>query len=132
MKKVFIQTMLGFAFCNSYAENLNFNFINPSFLGGNVNNGAMLLNLANAQNQTVAPTDTPAEKFAKSLESAVYTKKLATIFAASALSDSTLLGTPIQTDNSTILITESGSVRTIQITDKTTGSVTTFTVDITN
>jgi hypothetical protein len=132
MKKVFIQIMFGFMFCNCYAENLNFNFINPSFLGGNPNNAAMLLNLANAQNQTQAPAITPSEKFAKSLESAVYSKKLTSIFEASALSDSTLLGIPIETDNSTILITESGAVRSIVITDKNTGAVTTFTVDITN
>ena len=131
MKKVFVQIMLGLMFCNCYAENLNYNFINPSFLGGNPNNAAGLLNLANAQNLFKAPVDTPAEKFAKNLESAVYSKKLTSIFAASALTDTTLLGVPIQTDNSTILITESGTVRTISITDKTTGAVTTFTVDIT-
>jgi len=131
MKKVCLSIILVLIFCNCYAENLNFNFINPSFLGGNVNNAAMLLNVANAQNQTVAPTDTPAEKFAKSLESAVYSKKLTSIFAATALTDTTLLGTPIETTTSTIVITESGSVRTIQVTDKQTGAVTTFTVDIT-
>jgi hypothetical protein len=131
MKKVFMQTMLGLVFCNCYAENLNFNFINPSFLGGNPNNAPGLLNLANAQNPFKAPVDTPAEKFAKNLESAVYSKKLTSIFAASALTDTTLLGVPIETGNSIILITESGSVRTIQVTDKNTGAVTVFTVDIT-
>jgi len=131
MKKVFTQITLIAVFCNCYAENLNFSFINPSFLGGNPNNAPGLLNLANAQNPFKAPVDTPAEKFAKNLESAIYSKKLTSIFAASALTDPTLLGVPIQTDNSTILITESGSVRTITITDKNTGAVTTFTVDVT-
>ena len=132
MKKVLIQSLLfGWVLGSAQAENLNYNFINPSFLGGNPNNAAGLLNLANAQNPFKAPVDTPAEKFAKNLESAVYSKKLTSIFAASALTDTTLLGVPIQTENSTILITESGTVRTISITDKTTGAVTTFTVDIT-
>ena len=131
MRKVFVQIMLGLMFCNCYAESLNYNFINPSFLGGNPNNAAGLLNLANAQNPYKAPVDTPAQKFAKNLESAIYSKKLTSIFAASALTDTTLLGVPIETGNSIILITESGSVRTIQVTDKNTGAVTTFTVDIT-
>ena len=132
MKKVLIQSLLfGWVLGSAQAENLNYNFINPSFLGGNPNNAAGLLNLANAQNPFKAPVDTPAEKFAKNLESAVYSKKLTSIFAASALTDTTLLGVPIQTENSTILITDSGSVRTIQVTDKNTGAVTTFTVYIT-
>jgi hypothetical protein len=131
MKKVFAQLTLGLVFCNCYAENLNYNFINPSFLGGNPNNASGLLNLANAQNPFKAPVDTPAERFAKSIESAVYSKKLSTLFAADPLTDNTLVGIPIQTDNSIILIKESLNVRTITITDKATGAVTTFTVDIT-
>ena len=131
MKKVFAQLTLGLVFCNCYAENLNYNFINPSFLGGNPNNAAGLLNLANAQNPFKAPVDTPAERFAKSIESAVYSKKLSSLFAADPLTDNTLVGIPIQTDNSIILIKESLNVRTITITDKATGAVTTFTVDMT-
>jgi len=131
MKKVFAQLTLGLVFCNCYAENLNYNFINPSFLGGNPNNASGLLNLANAQNPFKAPVDTPAERFAKSIESAVYSKKLSSLFAADPLTDSTLVGIPIQTENSIILIKESLNVRTITITDKATGAVTTFTVDIT-
>jgi hypothetical protein len=131
MKKVFAQLTLGLVFCNCYAENLNYNFINPSFLGGNPNNASGLLNLANAQNPFKAPVDTPAERFAKSIESAVYSKKLSSLFAADPLTDNTLVGIPIQTDNSIILIKESLNVRTITITDKATGAVTTFTVDIT-
>ena len=131
MKKISIHIVFVLMLGNCYGENLNFSFINPSFLGGNPNNAPGLLNLANAQNPYKAPVDTPAEKFAKNLESAIYSKKLTAIFGASAISDPTLLGTPIETSNSIILITESGSVRTIQITDKNTGAVTTFTVDIT-
>ena len=131
MKKVFAQLTLGLVFCNCYAENLNYNFINPSFLGGNPNNASGLLNLANAQNPFKAPVDTPAERFAKSIESAVYSKKLGSLFAADPLTDNTLVGIPIQTENSIILIKESLNVRTITITDKATGAVTTFTVDIT-
>jgi len=131
MKKVFMQTMLGLVFCNCYAENLNFNFINPSFLGGNPNNAPGLLNLANAQNPFKAPVDTPAEKFAKNLENAIYSRKLTSLFAATPLTDSSILGVPIESANSIILITESGTVRTIQVTDKNTGAVTVFTVDIT-
>ena len=131
MKKVFAQLTLGLVFCNCYAENLNYNFINPSFLGGNPNNASGLLNLANAQNPFKAPVDTPAERFAKSIESAVYSKKLSSLFAANPLTDNTLVGIPIQTENSIILIKESLNVRTITITDKATGAVTTFTVDIT-
>jgi Type VIII secretion system (T8SS), CsgF protein len=131
MKKVFAQLTLGLVFCNCYAENLNYNFINPSFLGGNPNNASGLLNLANAQNPFKAPVDTPAERFAKSIESAVYSKKLSSLFAADPLTDNTLVGIPIQTENSIILIKESLNVRTITITDKATGAVTTFTVDIT-
>jgi hypothetical protein len=131
MKKVCIKIMFCLIFCNSYAENLNYNFINPSFLGGNPNNAPGLLNLANAQNPYKAPVDTPAERFAKSIESAVYSKKLTALFGSSALTDNTLLGIPIETDNSIILVKESGAIRTITITDKNTGAVTTFTVDIT-
>jgi len=131
MKKVFAQLTLGLVFCNCYAENLNYNFINPSFLGGNPNNASGLLNLANAQNPFKATVDTPAERFAKSIESAVYSKKLSSLFAADPLTDNTLVGIPIQTDNSIILIKESLNVRTITITDKVTGAVTTLTVDIT-
>ena len=131
MKKVFMQIMLGLMFCNCYAENLNFNFINPSFLGGNPNNAPGLLNLANAQNPFKAPVDTPAERFAKNLESAIYSRKLTSLFAATPLTDSSILGVPIESANSIILITESGTVRTIQVTDKNTGAVTVFTVDIT-
>jgi hypothetical protein len=110
---------------------LNYNFINPSFLGGNPNNASGLLNLANAQNPFKVPVDTPADRFAKSIESAVYSKKLSSLFAADPLTDNTLVGIPIQTENSIILIKESLNVRTITITDKATGAVTTFTVDIT-
>ena len=131
MKKVFAQLTLGLVFCNCYAENLNYNFINPSFLGGNPNNASGLLNLANAQNPFKVPVDTPADRFAKSIESAVYSKKLSSLFAADPLTDNTLVGIPIQTENSIILIKESLNVRTITITDKATGAVTTFTVDIT-
>jgi len=71
--------LLSFIFSEVHAENLNYNFINPSFLGGNPNNGPMLLNLANAQNTFKAPQLSAEEKFQKNLESAIWSKRQALI-----------------------------------------------------
>ena len=132
MKKVIIQALLLAGGCvNVAAENLNFNFQNPSFLGGNPNNAAGLLNQANAQNPFKAPVDTPYEKFQKSLESAIFSRVQSTLLDArfgkitadAAVGDFDTQGYIVnisKQDENTLIVTT---------TDKTTGAITTFTVD---
>ena len=132
MKKVIIQALLLAGGCvNVAAENLNFNFQNPSFLGGNPNNAAGLLNQANAQNPFKAPVDTPYEKFQKSLESAIFSRLQSTLLDArfgkitadAAVGDFDTQGYIVnisKQDENTLIVTT---------TDKTTGAITTFTVD---
>ena len=132
MKKVIIQVLLLAGGCvNVAAENLNFNFQNPSFLGGNPNNAAGLLNQANAQNPFKAPVYTPYEKFQKSLESAIFSRLQSTLLDArfgkitadAAVGDFDTQGYIVnisKQDENTLIVTT---------TDKTTGAITTFTVD---
>jgi len=132
MKKIFIWTLvLGCGCANVAAENLNFNFQNPSFLGGNPNNAPGLLNLANAQNPYKAPVVTPYEKFQKGLESAIFSRlqstlldaKFGKITAADAVGE-------FDTQGYLISIVDAGNnLLTVTTTDKTTGAITTFTID---
>ena len=132
MKKIVIQTLLFACGCADVAaENLNFNFQNPSFLGGNPNNAAGRLNAATAQNSFKAPVVTPFEKFEKSLESAIFSRlqsslldaKFGKITAADAVGE-------FDTLNYLISVVDAGNnLLTVTTTDKTTGAVTTFTID---
>lgn len=132
MKKIFIQTLLLAGGCaNVAAENLNFNFMNPSFLGGNPSNAAGLLNLANAQNPFKAPVETAAQKAAKSFESSVFSKINAKLLEAQFGSDDLLAaGDSFTTGNFDIRVEEGlNNQLVVTATDKVTGAVTTFTVD---
>jgi len=132
MKKVIIQALLLACGCaNVAAENLNFSFQNPSFLGGNPNNAAGLLNQANAQNPYKAPVDTPYEKFQKSLENAIFSRVQSTLLDArfGKITADAAVG-DFDTENYIINITKSDAdTLVVTTTDKTTGAVTTFTVD---
>ena len=124
--------MMGCASYNACAESLNYNFINPSFIGGNVNNSAMLLNLANAQNPYRAPVDSPAVKFQKNLEAAIFSRIQSAYLDAKFGKPSSLINAigEYDTVGYHISIIDSGNnILTVTTTDKTTGAVTTFTVD---
>ena len=127
MKTSFLAVMV--AGCTAsgfvFAENLNYNFLNPSFIGGNVNNAASLLNQANAQNNFSAPTLSPVEKFQQNLQNAIFSKIQANILdpKKSAFGEYDTLGYHVS-------VTDAGSgLISITTTDKTTGAITTFTVD---
>ena len=132
MKKIIFQAfLLACVSANVAAENLNFSFQNPSFLGGNPNNAAGLLNQANAQNPYRAPVVSPYDKFQKSLESAIFSKlqknlldaKFGEITSADAVGE-------FDTQGYLISIVDSGNnLLTVTTTDKATGAVTTFTID---
>jgi hypothetical protein len=131
MKKIFIQALLLASGCaNVAAENLNFSFQNPSFLGGNPNNAAGLLNLANAQNPFKAPVETAAEKAAKSYETAVFSKINAKLLEAQFGTDSLVAGDSFDTRGFNITVAN-GENNQLVVTaiDKVTGDKTTFTVD---
>ena len=133
MKKIFTQALLIAGCCaNVAAENLNFNFQNPSFLGGNPNNAAGLLNQANAQNPYKAPVVSPYEKFQKSLESAIFSKLQKNLLDAKfgELSGADAEG-EFDTQGYLISVTRDPvtNVLTVTTTDKTTNAVTTFTID---
>ena len=133
MKKIFIQALLLASGCaNVAAENLNFSFQNPSFLGGNPNNAAGLLNQANAQNPFKAPVETAAQKAAKSYEASVFSKINAKLLEAQFGKDDILAaGDSFTTGNFNIRV-ENGQNNQLVVTatDKVTGAVTTFTVDV--
>jgi len=132
MKKVLIQSLLfGWVLGSAQAENLNYNFINPSFLGGNPNNAPGLLNLANAQNSFKAPVDSAAIKLQKNIESAIFSKLQANILDA-AFGKSSVAGVvgDYETVNFKIHVEDGGLGKIIvTTTDKTTGATTQFTVD---
>ena len=131
MKKIFIQALLLASGCaNVAAENLNFSFQNPSFLGGNPNNAAGLLNLANAQNPFKAPVETAAEKASKSYETAVFSKINAKLLEAQFGTDSLVAGDSFDTRGFNITVAN-GENNQLVVTaiDKVTGDKTTFTVD---
>jgi len=114
------------------AENLNYNFINPSFIGGNVNNAAGLLNQANAQNRFKAPELSPYEKFQNNLQNAIFSKVQGLILDAKFPKGATAAG-EYDTVGYRISIVDSGNnILTVTTTDKTTGAVTTFNVDTSN
>jgi len=127
VKTIFLTILVaGFAANGSvFAENLNYNFQNPSFIGGNVNNGATLLNQANAQNNFSAPTPSAAEKFQQNLQSAIFAKIQASILdpKKSAFGEYDTIGYHVSVTDA------GGGLISITTTDKTTGAVTTFTVD---
>jgi curli production assembly/transport component CsgF len=127
MKKIFFSLLLTACAANGFvfAENLNFNFQNPSFIGGNVNNAASLLNLANTQNKFTAPALSPAEKFETNLQNAIFAKIQSNILnpGANPFGD-------YETVNYKISVIDSGNGKiTIKTIDKTTQAQTEFTVD---
>jgi curli production assembly/transport component CsgF len=127
MKKIFFSLLLTACAGNSFvfAETLNFNFQNPSFIGGNVNNAASLLNIANAQNQFTAPALSPAEKFEQNLQNAIFAKVQANILnpGVNPFGD-------YETANFKISVIDSGNGKiTIKTVDKTTQAQTEFVVD---
>jgi len=131
MKKIFIQALLLASGCaNVAAENLNFSFQNPSFLGGNPNNAAALLNQANAQNPFKAPAESAAEKSVKSYETAVFSRIQAKLLELQFGKDFTLNdGDIFKTENFVIKVTQqvNGQLE-VEATDTVTGNVTTFKV----
>ena len=130
MKKIFIQALLLASGCaNVAAENLNFSFQNPSFLGGNPNNAAGLLNQANAQNPFKAPVDSIAEKSAKSYEAAVFSKIQAKLLELQFGKDFALNdGQSFKTENFDIRVEEVEGKLTVIARDWVTGAETTFQV----
>ena len=130
MKKIVIQTLLLACGCaNVAAENLNFNFQNPSFLGGNPNNAAGLLNQANAQNPYKAPVDTALQKFQKNMESAIFSRIQSKLLEAQFGKEAPVVG-DYDTLNFRINVSDAGNnLLVVTTTDKITGAVTTFTVD---
>jgi len=127
MKKIFFSALLISFVTNSFvhAENLNYNFQNPSFFGGNVNNGATLLNQANAQNTFSAPTLSPAEKFQQNLQNAIFAKIQAAILdpTKKPYGEYDTIGYHVS------VIDAGNGLITVTTTDKTSGAITTFTVD---
>ena len=130
MKIIFRSFVLTFGLIGLVqAENLNYNFINPSFIGGNANNAAGLLNQANAQNRFKAPELSPYEKFEKNIQNAIFSKLQAKILDAKFPKDAAAAG-EYDTVGYHISIVDSGNnILTVTTTDKTTGAVTTFNVD---
>ena len=128
MKKIFFSLLLTACAANGFvfAETLNFNFQNPSFIGGNPNNAAWLLNLANAQGEFKAPVLSPAERFEENLQSAIFSKVQSAILNPGTTSP---FG-DYETANFKISVVDSGNGKiTIKTTDKTTLAVTEFVVD---
>ena len=130
MKKIFIQALLLASGCaNVAAENLNFSFQNPSFLGGNPNNAAGLLNQANAQNPFKAPAESAAQKSARSYETAVFSRIQSKLLELQFGKDFTLdVGDSYKTENFDIQVREVGGQLVVIATDKVTGAETTFKV----
>ncbi len=127
MKKTFFSLLLAACAANGFvfAESLNFNFQNPSFIGGNPNNAAWLLNLANAQNTFTAPVLSPTEKFEQNLQNAIFAKVQSAILnpGANPFGD-------YETANFKISVIDSGNGKiTIKTVDKTTQAQTEFVVD---
>jgi phage-related protein len=127
MKKIFFSLLLTACAGNGFvfAETLNFNFQNPSFIGGNVNNAASLLNLANTQNKFTAPVLSPAENFEKNLQSAIFAKIQANILNPGAKPFGVY-----ETANFIITVIDSGNGKIfIKTEEKTTHEKTEFMVD---
>ena len=132
MKKVIIQALLlAFGCANVAAENLNFSFQTPSFLGGNPNNAAGLLNQANAQNPFKAPVETAAEKAAKSFETAIFSRIQAKLLEARFGKDDILqAGDSFTTGNYDIRVELGDNNQLVVIAkDRFTDAETKFTVD---
>jgi len=127
MKTIYFSLLITACASNhiAFAETLNYNFQNPSFIGGNPNNAASLLNLANAQNRFTAPVLSPAEKFETNLQNAIFAKIQSNILnpGANPFGD-------YETTNFKISVIDSGNGKiTIKTTDKTTQAQTEFVVD---
>ncbi len=103
--------------------------VNPSF-GGNPNNAAGLLGIAQAQNPYKAPTNSPLQTFNNNLQNSILsrlsTEAVNTLFGkASPLTPGTY-----DTLNYTIKISDAGNGDlTIETTDKGSGATASFTVN---
>jgi len=130
MKKMLTQMFILACVCSGVsAENLNFNFMNPSFIGGNPNNAPGLLNQANAQNPYKAPVDTALQKFQKNMESAIFSRIQSKLLEAQFGKEAPVVG-DYDTLNFRINVSDAGNnLLVVTTTDKITGAVTTFTVD---
>ena len=125
MKKIVFLAAVNVIGSLAFSETLNYVFQNPSFIGGNVNNGTTLLNQANAQNNFSAPALSPVEKFQQNLQSAIFTKIQAAIIdpKKSPFGEYDTIGYHVSVTDA------GGGLITITTTDKNTGAITTFTVD---
>lgn len=113
------------------ASELVYTPINPSF-GGNPGNGSMLLNNAQAQNKTKAPSTalSPLQRFNNNLQNAILnnlaTQIKDTIFGTNG---TTITPGTYNTVNYTINVVDNGDGSiTITTTDKTSGATATFDV----
>lgn len=117
---------------------LIYNPINPSFLGGNPNNGAVLLNEANSQNDLKDPGSTSASSGLSGSQSALQQfndmlqrtilSRIATAATSSIFNSSgQLIPGTVQTTDFTIQISDLGNgVLQITTTDKVTGASSSF------
>ncbi len=114
------------------ASELVYTPINPSF-GGNPNNGAMLLNIAQAQNEFKAPKAvalTPLQRFNNSLQQAILNNLAAQIKNSMFGNDGVTVepGTYDTASYTINVIQNADGSLTIQTTDKTNGATATFDV----
>jgi len=105
--------------------------VNPSF-GGNPLNGSILLNEAQAQNDTTAPvrTQTPADRlraFNQALQNAVLSRVQSSVISRIVSVDGGLIPGRVETQDFIIeVIQNSGGSVTVSTTDRTTGQTSTF------
>jgi len=112
----------------AWATELVYTPVNPTF-GGNPNNASGLLSLAQAQNHTHAPVDSPLKTFNDNLQRSILSRLSSEALSALFGKDATLTPGTYQLAGYTITVTGvKGGDLTIVTTENATGASASFTI----